>query len=172
MQPYLLIYLPTRPYMAYAFTLLSLLQFQIRFAYGILWNTPFRRVTTHERCARYHTDLGALIAEPKWLDKSFKLRVTVAETTSCGFQRPLGQGRVATPTNEKSYGLEIYELHIQKRQELSTQSRLTVAQKIPSWSQRPTSLETLQRISQSKSLATNSTYKKSKATNRHINDIW
>jgi hypothetical protein len=112
---------------AYAFTLLSLLQFQIRFAYGISWITPFRRVTTRKLRARYHTDLGALIAEAKCLDKSFELRLTVAETISCGFQRPIVQRRVAKPTNEKSYGLEIYELLIQKRHELFTQSRLTVS---------------------------------------------
>jgi hypothetical protein len=40
------------------------------------------------------------------------------------------QRRVATPTNEKSYGLKIYELQIQKRHELSTQSRLTVVKTI------------------------------------------
>jgi hypothetical protein len=63
---------------------------------------------------------------------SIELRLTVTETILCGFQRPIGQRRVATPTNEKSYGLEIYELQIQKRHELSNQSRLTVAPTIPS----------------------------------------
>jgi len=63
---------------------------------------------------------------------SIELRLTVTETILCGIQRPIGQRRVATPTNEKSYGLEIYELQIHKRHELSTQSRLTVVQTIPS----------------------------------------
>jgi hypothetical protein len=83
---------------------------------------------------------------------------------------PIGQRRVAIPTNEKSYGLETYELLIQKMHELSTQSRLSVAQTIPSWFQRPTGLETRQWPSQSKSIATNS-YKNSKATNCSINEI-
>jgi hypothetical protein len=57
---------------------------------------------------------------------SIQLRLTVTETILRGFQRPNGQRRVATPTNEKSYRLEIYKLQIQHRHELSTQSRLTV----------------------------------------------
>ena len=40
------------------------------------------------------------------------------------------QGSVTTPTNEKSYGLKIYELQIQKMHELSTQWRLTVIETI------------------------------------------
>ena len=92
--------------------------------------TPFRRITTRSLRARYHTDLRALIASAKCLDMSIELRLTVTETILCRFQRPIGQRRVATPTNEKSYGLEIYELQIQQRHELSTQSRLTVVQTI------------------------------------------
>jgi hypothetical protein len=61
---------------------------------------------------------------------SIELRLTVTEMIWCGFQRRIGQSCVAIPTNEKSYGLEIYELQIQKRHELSTQSRLTVVQTI------------------------------------------
>jgi hypothetical protein len=76
---------------------------------------------------RYHTDMGALIPEAKCFDKFFELRLTVAETISCGFLRVISQRRVATPTNKKSYGLKIYELQIQKRDELFTPSRLTVA---------------------------------------------
>jgi hypothetical protein len=83
-------------------------------------NYTFRRVMTRSLRARYHTDLGALIAEAKWLDKTIELRLTVAETILYGFERPIGQRRVATPTTEKSYGLEIYKLQIQKRPELST----------------------------------------------------
>jgi len=79
---------------------------------------------------RYHTDLRAVIASAKCLDMSIELRLTITETILCGFQRRIGQRRVATPTNEKSYGLEIYELQIQKRHELSTPSRLTVVQTI------------------------------------------
>jgi len=52
---------------------------------------------------------------------SIELRLTVTETILCALQRPIGQIRVATPTNEKSYRLEIYELQIQKRHELSAQ---------------------------------------------------
>jgi len=111
-------------------TLLSLLQFQIRFAYRISWITPFRRVTTRSLRTTYLTDLRPLIALAKCLDMSIELRLTVTETILCGIQRPIGERRVATPTNEKSYGLEIYELQIQKRYESSTQSRLTVVQKI------------------------------------------
>jgi hypothetical protein len=96
---------------AYAFTLLSLLQFPIRFAYWISWISPFGRVTI---CARYYTDLGALIASAKCLDKSIGLKLTVAEMNSCGFQRPISERRVAIPMDEKSYWLEIYESQIQK----------------------------------------------------------
>ena len=90
----------------------------------------FGRVMTRSLRMRYHTYLRALIASGKCLDMSIELRLTVTETISCGFQRPIVQRRVATPANEKSYGLEIYELQIQKRHELSAQSRLTVVQTI------------------------------------------
>ena len=123
-------YLPTRPYTGICLTLLWLLQCQILFAYWISWITPFGRVTTRSVRARYYTDLRALIASAKCLDMSIELRLTVTQTILCRFQRPIGQGRVATPKKEKSYGLEIYELQIQKRHELSTQSRLTVVQTI------------------------------------------
>jgi len=89
----------------------------------------------------------------------------------CGFQWPIGQRRVATPMDEKSYGLEIYESQIQKRHELSAQLRLIVTETIPSWFQRPAGQETRQRPSQSKFISTNSSYKNSKAINRDINDI-
>jgi len=61
---------------------------------------------------------------------STQLRLTVAETIQSWFQSPAGQRRVATPTSEKSYGLEIYELQTQKRHQLSSRSRLTVVQTI------------------------------------------
>ena len=81
---------------------------------------------------RYHTDLGALIASVKCLDKCIALRLTVTETISCGFYRPIGQRRIVTPMDKTSYGLEIYESQIQQRHELSTRFRLTVAETIPS----------------------------------------
>jgi len=63
----------------YAFTLLSLLQFQIGFAYGISWITPFQGVMTRKLHARY-TDVRVRIASAKWLEMSIELRLTVAET--------------------------------------------------------------------------------------------
>ena len=155
---------------AYAFTLSSLVQFQIRFAYWISWISPFWRIMTRNLRARYHSDLRALIASAKCIDLSSQLRLTVTETISFGFQRPIGQRRVATPTNEKSYGLEIYELQIQKRHELSTQSRLTVEQTI----RVDTGGQPARRHvcdSQSNSIATNSSYENSMAINRRINNI-
>ena len=95
---------------AYAFTLLSLLRFQIRFAYGISWITPFQCVTIR---AIHHTDLGALIAPAKSLDMCVELRLTVTETISCGFQRPIGQRRVTTPQKEKSSGIDSHRLQKQ-----------------------------------------------------------
>jgi uncharacterized protein YaeQ len=43
-----------------------------------LMNYPFRRVTTRNLRVRY-TDLGALIAAAKCLDKSIQLRLTVTD---------------------------------------------------------------------------------------------
>jgi len=93
-------------------------------------NYIFWHVMTCSLRARYHSDLRALIASVKCLDMSIKLRLKVRETIMCGFQRPIGQRRVATSTNEKSYGPEIYKLEIQKRYEFSIQLRLTVVQPI------------------------------------------
>jgi hypothetical protein len=98
--------------------------------------------------ARYHSDLGALNPKAKCHDKTIELMWTVAETILCEFQRLIGQRHVVTPTNDKSFRLEIYELQIPKRPVLSTKPRLTVPQTIPSWFQRPTGLETRQWPSQ------------------------
>jgi len=150
----------------YAFTLLPLLQFHIRFAYGTSWITLFWRVMTCNLCTRYHTDMGALIADVTCLDESIELTLTVAKMILCRFQRPIGQRRVATPMHEMSYGLEIYKLQIQKKHDLSTQLRRMVTMSIPSSFQRPASQETRQQPTQSKSFATNTSHENSKATNR------
>jgi hypothetical protein len=42
----------------------------------------------------------------KCLDMSIELRLTVAETSLCGFQRPISQRHVVTPKNEKSFGID------------------------------------------------------------------
>jgi len=61
---------------------------------------------------------------------SIELRLAVTETILCGFQKPIGQRRVATASLKLS-GIDSARLQIQKRQVLSTNLRLTVAETIP-----------------------------------------
>jgi hypothetical protein len=129
-QPDLLIFLPTRPYTGICLYTIIALTISDMFGIRDLMNYTIRRVTTHSLRVRYHTVLRSLIASAKCLDMSIELRLTVTETILCGFQRPIGQRRVATPPNEKLYELEIYALQIHKRHKLSTQARLTVVQTI------------------------------------------
>jgi len=53
-----------------------------------------------------------------------------------------------------------------------TQLRLTLAETILRWFQRPTGLRMCHRLSQSESIATNSSYQNLKAINRDVNEIW
>jgi hypothetical protein len=129
-QLYLLIFLPTRPYTGVCHYTIIALTISDTFRIRDFMNYTFRRVTTRSLRVRYHTVLRSLIASVKCPDMSIEFRLTVTETILCGFQRPIGQRRVATPTNENLYELEIYDLQIHKRHDLSTQSRLTVVQTI------------------------------------------
>jgi hypothetical protein len=125
LQPYLLIYLPTRPYTGVLLYTIIARTISDTFRIGDFMNCPFP--THHDRQLRptEHPDLGTLIADAICIDKSIELRLRVTDTISCGWLLPIGPRRVATPTNEKSYVLEIYKLQIQNRHELSTQSRST-----------------------------------------------
>ena len=80
LQLYLPIYLPTRPYKGVCLYTIIALQFQICFAYGMSWITPFRSVMTDTIRARYHMNLRALIPSGKCLKKSIELRLAVTET--------------------------------------------------------------------------------------------
>jgi len=71
---------------AYALTVLSLKQLQLRFAYWIRWITPVLRITTCKLHAGYHKDLRAVIASMTCLDICMQLRLMVTERILCGFQ--------------------------------------------------------------------------------------
>jgi len=89
---------------------------------------PTRHNTQFTRKISYGFESTNCISEVSWY--IYWIEVNGNRRFRVDSRGQSGQRRVATPTNEKSYGLEIYELQIQKRHELSSQSRLTVVQTI------------------------------------------